>query len=231
MCRESAPVAREDLSEPADCTRDRIVIGASAGGLAVLRRLLAGLPGDLPAAVLIVLHRGPASDEGLGETLGRAGPLPVRCVGAELPVQPGRAYLAPAGRHMMVARDRVFPVSGPRESRARPAIDVLFRSAAVAYSSRVVGVLLSGQLHDGTAGLEAIKLCGGLAVVQAPGEAEFPQMVESALAVVDADVVTGISEMPDVLSRLARQAAPPSPPLPQRVVLEARAAERRMSRS
>jgi two-component system chemotaxis response regulator CheB len=186
-------------------THDIIVIGASAGGVEALRNLVRKLPGDLPASIFITLHVPPGSRSLLPRILDRAGPLPVRHAQHGEPIEAGRVYVAPPGRHLLIEPGRVTLSHGPRENRWRPAVDPLFRTAAHAYGSRVVGVVLSGVLDDGTVGLLAIKRRGGVAIVQDPDDALFPGMPGSALASVDVDYRLALREIPELLVRLAHQ--------------------------
>jgi two-component system chemotaxis response regulator CheB len=145
-----------------------IVVGGSAGGSQALVRLVNGLPAELPAAVFVVQHTAPGAPDVLPAILGRAGSLAAKSAVDGEPVVRGQIYVAPPDRHMLLGRGVVSVTRGPREKRHRPAIDPLFRSAARNYGPRVVGVVLSGGLDDGTAGLVAIKARGGVAVVQHP---------------------------------------------------------------
>ena len=198
--------------------RDIVVIGASAGGLEVLQRLLAELPRDLPASLFIVVHIGEVSI--LARVLGRASALPVtEARSGELPVR-GRAYVAVPGKHLLLHDDHMLLRRGPRENLARPAIDPLFRSAAATYGPRVIGIVLSGSLSDGAAGLRAIKRCGGLALVQDPRDALVSSMPESAIRHADVDEVLPSSEIAARLSTLVRQPAPPALEVPLEVRLE-----------
>jgi two-component system chemotaxis response regulator CheB len=182
-----------------------IVVGASMGGVEALTTLAAGLPPDLPAAVFVVLHT-TARPSFLPDILRRAGNLPVAEVSDGGVIQAGRIYVAPAGHHLLVARAHMHVVEGSRENGFRPAIDPLFRSAARAYGRRAIGVVLSGMLDDGTAGLLTIKARGGLAVVQDPAEALAPSMPKSALAYVAVDYTVSLAEMGPLLARLAAKA-------------------------
>lgn len=164
----------------APALRDTVVIGASAGGLDALTRLLPQLPTELPASVFITLHLSPDRSSSLPDILARSSTLAVQFARDGMATRPGRIYLAPPDRHLVLVDDHVSLIHGPRENRARPAIDPLFRSAAVQRRARVVGVVLSGLLDDGASGLLAIKRCGGLALVQDPNDAREPSMPQQA---------------------------------------------------
>src|SRR5207237_4949585 len=144
---------------------DMVVVGASAGGVGALMRLVSGLPGDFAAAVFVVLHLPPDAPSALATILDRAGPLPAYQAKDKQPIEAGCIYVARPNRHLVVRRGYMGLEAGPRENSARPSVDVLFRSAARAYGRRVVGVVLSGTLHDGALGLAAIKMRGGVTVV------------------------------------------------------------------
>ena len=184
--------------------RDIVVIGASAGGVQALSSLVRGLPGDLAAAVFVVLHMPPFAKSHLPEILSRAGPLSAAHALNGEPIVPGRVYIAPPDRHLLVRPGYIEVTRGPRENRSRPAVDPLFRTAARAYGSRVAGVVLSGALYDGSAGLMAVKLRGGLAIVQDPNEAIVDSMPRSALDLVDVDYVAGVDDIAVILDQLSR---------------------------
>jgi two-component system chemotaxis response regulator CheB len=188
--------------------RDIVVVGASAGGVEALMALASTLPADFPAALLVVLHIPPHASSVLPHLLGRAGALPAQHANDGELVRPGRWYVAPPDHHLLIRGGLVHLGRGPAESGHRPAIDPLFRSAASAYGGRVIGVVLSGSLDDGTAGLLAVKLGGGVAVVQDPTEAMYPSMPLSALESVDVDHVCTISQLAGLLSQLVREPAP-----------------------
>ena len=200
-------------------TRDIILIGGSAGSLKALCELLQELPPDLPAAIFVVLHLGESSM--LADVLGRRSTLPVVAARNGAAVEPGHIYVGVPGLHLLLHDDHILLRRGPRENGARPAIDPLFRSAAASRGSRVIGVVLSGALSDGTAGLRAIKRCGGLAVVQDPEDALVPSMPRSALGHLEVDYVRTVAEMPALLARLVREPSGPSPEVPVDVRLEA----------
>jgi two-component system, chemotaxis family, protein-glutamate methylesterase/glutaminase len=200
--------------------RDIIVIGGSAGATAPLKQILGRLPPDLPAAVFIVLHI-PAQGIGILSTVvSSAGPLPVRQAENGMKIEPGQVYLAAPDHHLLMSGDHVFLGRGPRENMVRPAIDALFRSAAINYGPRVIGVLLSGLLSDGAAGLNAIKRCGGISVVQDPSDAIADEMPRSALEATIIDLCVPGAGMGDVLSDLARETAGAALPIPPEIRLE-----------
>jgi two-component system chemotaxis response regulator CheB len=184
--------------------QDIIVVGASAGGVEALTTLVGDLPADLPAAVFIVLHMGPHSSTALPRILARRTDLPVDHPRDGDPVEPKRIYVAVPDSHLVLNRGRVQVANGPKENGHRPAVDILFRSAAAAYGPRVVGVVLSGTRDDGTAGLRAIHDRGGVAVVQDPEEALFSGMPRSALVGDHPDYVLPVGEMGELLVKLAR---------------------------
>jgi two-component system chemotaxis response regulator CheB len=188
--------------------RDIVVIGASAGGIEALQRLVGGLPADLPAAVFVVLHLSARSRGYLPQILARAGPLPVAHAQEGEPIQPGRIVVAPPDHHLTMADGRVQVHRGPTEHGLRPAIDPLFRTAARVFGPRVVGVILSGLREDGTAGLIAVKLAGGLAIVQDPAEAAFPDMPRSVLRYLEVDSCVPVAEIAPTLARVAQRPAP-----------------------
>ncbi|CAM3645814.1 chemotaxis protein CheB [Polaromonas hydrogenivorans] len=188
--------------------RDIVVIGASAGGVEALRGFFAALPADLDAAVLVVLHIPADTPSQLDQVLANATPLPVVIAEDGQPIEHGRVYVASADRHLMVTPQGIRLSRGPKEVRARPSVDVLFRSAATAFGSRVIGVILSGALDDGTAGLWAIKDHQGATLVQIPSQAMHPSMPESAIAHVEVDFVGTVEALAAKVRELVGTAAP-----------------------
>jgi two-component system chemotaxis response regulator CheB len=182
--------------------RNVIVVGASAGGVEALTTLFAGLPADLAAAVFVVLHIPPETPSQLAPILGRATRLPVKAGVDREEIVPGQVYVASADRHLTIQDNQIRITRGPRESRARPSVDVLFRSASVACGSRVIGVVLSGALDDGTAGAWAIKDRGGLVLVQDPSEAMHASMPESVIKHVEVDHVGTARQLAEVIAGL-----------------------------
>ena len=197
---------------------DIIVIGASAGGVETSRELVAGLPADLPAAVFLVIHLPQEAKSTLPEILSRSGPLPASHAADGEPIRKGHVYVAPPDHHLFLEKSVMRARRGPLHNGRRPAIDPLFRSAALHFGPRVIGVVLSGTLDDGTTGLQTIKRRGGLAVVQEPRTALFSGMPESALAAADVDHVLPAAEIGPLLGELARRESlddvpPPEPRL------------------
>jgi len=189
-------------------TRSRIVvIGASAGGFAVLKTVIGALDQNLDACVLAVLHTAPTSSGLLAPILQKITPLTVQ-IAADQHLAPGRIFVPPPDQHLLVERGFVRTSRGAKENYSRPAIDVLFRSAALAYGNAVIGVVLSGLLDDGTAGLFYIKRHGGIAVVQDPNDAEAPSMPRTALTYVDVDFALPASELGSLINRLVRKPCP-----------------------
>jgi two-component system chemotaxis response regulator CheB len=200
--------------------RDVIVIGGSAGATAPLKQILCGLVADLPAAVFVVLHI-PSHGIGILSTVAAAaGKLPVRQAEDGMSIEHGNIYLAAPDRHLLVFENRIVLGRGPRENMARPAIDALFRSAALHHGPRVIGVVLSGLLSDGAAGLDAIKRCGGLALVQDPKDAISDEMPLRALEATTADLCVPGARIGDVLSDLVQEAPGARLPIPPEIRLE-----------
>ena len=193
--------------------RHLIVIGASAGGVEALTRIVRDLAGDIRAAIFITLHFPPTGTSALARILKRAGKVnAVHAVDAQ-PIEEGEIYVAPPDNHLLIFRDHVRLYRGPRENGNRPAVDPMFRSAALAFGPRVIGVVLSGNLDDGTSGLLAIKRRGGIAVAQDPAEAMFPSMPQSAIDHVAVDYVMKLDGLAALLNDLAKR-----PPVEEAIV-------------
>lgn len=203
---------------------DIIVVGGSAGSVDVLRQLCAGLPKDLPASIFVVVHVGMQTGDLLPSILTEAGPLPALMAQDGDRFERGRIYVAPSDRHLMLGNGIIRLGSGPRENLSRPAIDPLFRSAALNYGPHVIGVVLSGYLNDGASGLVAVKRCGGLTVVQAPSDASVSEMPLQALESCDVDHKATAAEMAGVLTRLVQEPAGPVLPVAQDIAMEAQVA-------
>ena len=185
--------------------RDLVVIGASAGGIDALRVIVGNLPADFAASMMVVIHTAPDSPGVLGPILARAGQLSAVTVARAERLRPGTIYVPCPDRHLIVEPGLVRATHGPRENRFRPAIDPLFRSAAQAYGPRVIGVILTGGLDDGTAGLWAVKQLGGIAVVQDPDEALVDSLPRNALLHVKVDHKVTLDEIAPLLVKLTRQ--------------------------
>jgi two-component system, chemotaxis family, protein-glutamate methylesterase/glutaminase len=182
---------------------DIVVIGASAGGIDAIRTILAALPPDFPGSIFIVVHTSPDAPGVLHTIFGRSSPLAVVVPENEERIVPGRVYVARPDHHLIIEPGRVRLTRGPKENRFRPAVDPLFRSAAQTYGPRVVGIILSGGLDDGTSGLWTVKQLGGTAIVQDPEEAWAPSMPQSAIHNVRVDHVLRVAEIAPLLERLA----------------------------
>lgn len=210
--------------------RNIIVIGASAGGLEALDQLIAQLPTDLPAAIFIVQHMAPENTaEALLKRMGRNKAFHCALARDGETFKSGRIYIARPDYHLLIKKKTLLVTKGARENRYRPAIDPLFRSAAVSHGARVVGVILTGMLDDGTAGLVAIKKCGGVTVVQDPKDAAYPDMPTNALNRLKVDHCVSIADMARLLEKLTHESPGRSGPPPPDVRIEAEIAERVLS--
>ncbi|WP_158550732.1 chemotaxis protein CheB [Geodermatophilus sp. TF02-6] len=193
-----------------------VVVGASAGGIGPLQTLVAGLPEDLPAAVLVTVHLPATADSHLPRLLSRCGPLPAaHPVDGQL-LSPASILVAPPDLHLTVRGERVRLYRGPRENRQRPAVDPMFRSAAAAFGPGVVAVVLSGALDDGSVGAAAVAAQDGVVVVQDPVEARVSAMPRAALAAVRRARRTPTAELAAVVTDLVRppEAVPGATPHP-----------------
>jgi two-component system, chemotaxis family, protein-glutamate methylesterase/glutaminase len=200
--------------------RDIIVIGGSAGATAPLKEILGALPRDLPAAVFVVLHI-PAHGIGILSTVASAASrLPVVQAESGMVIKNGQIYIAAPDHHLLLFESHIMLGRGPRENMARPAIDALFRSAALQYGPRVIGVVLSGLLSDGAAGLTAIKRCGGVALVQDPSDAIADGMPLRALAATTVDLCAPSAKIGDILTDLSREQPGTKLPVPPEIRLE-----------
>lgn len=191
--------------------RDIIVIGASAGGVEALRAVVGGLPPDLPATVLVVLHVPAYGGSVLPAILSRGGVLPARHAESFERLEHGTILVAPPDRHLVLLDDAVRLTRGPRENGHRPAIDVLFRTAARNAGARIIGVVLSGVLDDGTSGLHTIVQQGGLAIVQDPADALYAAMPRSALAHTPSAAAVAAKEIGPLLAQLCQEQLPVAP--------------------
>ena len=207
--RTLSPVEGNRIHEHSDGRRDLVVIGASAGGVEVLTRVVRDLPRDLQAAICIVLHIAPGSPSMLAHILGRAGALPCRPARDGERLREGVILVAPPDHHLAIEDSQVRLTVGPRENGHRPAIDVLFRSAARALDSRVLGVVLTGTRDDGAAGLAVIKAAGGAAIVQDPSDAMYAGMPASAIANVTVDAIVPAALVASTIEAMVKGEDPP----------------------
>lgn len=207
-----------------------IVVGASAGGMDALKKLVAQLSEDFPAPVFIVNHMSAdTTGDALVRVLNASSSLSCAHAKDDQIFKSGHIYLAPSDHHMLIVKDRILVTKGARENRSRPAIDPLFRSAAVAYGNRVIGIILTGYLDDGTNGMMAIKRCGGVCVAQDPEDASYPDMPTSVIANVGADHCLPVSQMGALLTELVSRELPENKPVPEDLMIEARIAQRVLS--
>jgi two-component system, chemotaxis family, protein-glutamate methylesterase/glutaminase len=200
-----------------------LLIGGSSGSLEPTRRILSALPAELPVAVFVVVHLA-ASQARPDALFAKHTSLKVMLAEDGRRFSPGEVYVAPADRHLAIEGGNMRVYHGPRENNARPSVDVLFRAAAVHHGNRVIGVLLSGALHDGALGVSAVERCGGVTLVQAPGDAANPTMPTSALEMTRVDHCVPAIDMPALLINIVGQPVPESVPVPEELRLEARLA-------
>ncbi|MDB6007276.1 MAG: cheB, two-component system, chemotaxis family, response regulator CheB [Prosthecobacter sp.] len=200
-----------------------VVIGASTGGLSAMKRLVPLLPGKLDYAVLVVIHSHPKSPMLMDRILRAAGDLPVTYAQDNEDIERGHVYLAPPDRHLLVHGDKMRVLRGPTENSHRPAVDALFRTAAASHGAKVIAVILTGYLDDGSSGAEAVKLAGGRIIVQDPSDAEAAEMPQSVLRHVGADYSGPVEQLPRFITSClheGRAAAVPKTQL-EEVLLEA----------
>jgi len=190
-----------------DERRDVIVIAASAGGVEALRRLVGLLPADLKAAVFVVMHISPSGGSVLPKILDRLGTIPAAHAVDSQPVEPGRIYVAPPDRHLLIQEGQVRLGHGPRQNGHRPSADALFRSAALAYGPRVIALVLSGTLDDGASGAQAVAQRGGVVAVQDPEEATYPGMPNSVISATGTKLILPVDQLAKLITRLVAEEA------------------------
>lgn len=201
---DSAPAPALAAYEHLLLSIDLIVIGGSAGGLPALLELVRELPADLPAALCVAIHTSPYSPGMLADIVERRTRLPCAFAQNGETIQPGRIYVAPVDRHLLIEDGRLRVTHGPRENGFRPAVDPLFRTAARWHGPRAAGIVLSGSLGDGSFGLAAIKHAGGTTIIQNPEEAQVPSMPLSALRGAPIDHIVKAAEMAPLIIQLSR---------------------------
>jgi two-component system chemotaxis response regulator CheB len=205
-----------------DDIKNIIVIGASAGGFRAINQLIANIPDQLPTAIFVVMHMGKQSMpeiilQHIQKNTGFSCVLPSHGD----PIKKGHLYIAPRDCHMLLTKGVIHITKGPHENRWRPSIDVLFRSAAAAYDSRTIGIVLSGMMDDGTSGMSAIKRSGGVCIVQEPEEAEFPDMPKNVLNNVDVDYRVPVNDIGYILDDLFAKPQGPMHEIPEDIRIEA----------
>jgi two-component system chemotaxis response regulator CheB len=211
--------------------RNIIVIGASAGGISAIKKVVAGLEPEIDAAIIVVIHLSKQSNaNNIVGILERHTTLPCYVAVDDMPIEPGIIYLAQQDHHLMVKSGTLKINQGPHENKYRPSIDVLFRSAAVYYGHRVIGVILTGMLEDGTSGMWAVKSCGGICVVQNPAEAEYQDMPQSVLNKIKVEHIANLDDIPDIIKNITNNPLPIKVQTPQELVIEASMTEQMMSR-
>ncbi len=207
-----------------------VVIGASAGGMDALSRLVTQLSEDFPAPLFIVNHMSAnTTGEALLRILNKKGPLLCTQPDDGETFRPGHIYLAAPDHHLMIDEETIQITKGARENRSRPSIDPLFRSAAVAHGNRVIGLILTGYLDDGSAGLDAIHRCGGTCVVQDPDDAAYPDMPKNALKATHIDHCLPLAQLGELLTELVNREVGDQPAIPEDIAIEARIARRVLS--
>jgi two-component system chemotaxis response regulator CheB len=207
MSENNLPIETDTKTGNGNITDDQkiIVIGASSGGFEALKKIVQSLPKDFNASIFIVWHMSPDIRGILPQVFNRFDTVYAAHAYDKELIKPNRIYIAPPDHHLLVEEGKVRVTHGPKENRFRPAIDPLFRSAAYAYGNRVIGVILSGALDDGTAGLWVVKHYGGIAIVQDPNDAEVPSMPQNAMREVDVDHSVAVTELPALLIKLANE--------------------------
>lgn len=206
--------------------RNIIVIGASSGGISAIKEVINGLPQNINAAVVVVIHVSIHSNcDTIASILQNYTSLTCVVASNGVTLQKGYLYLAPAGHQLMLKEDIILLTHGPYENKYRPAIDVLFRSAAVYYGNRVIGVILTGLLDDGTSGMYAIKKSGGLCIVQDPSDASFPDMPKSVLNKIEVDYILPVTEIAEAILSFLAVPLPPRVPISKEIEIEVQIVE------
>lgn len=213
MSEKNSTVTALNHSNDGNTKQRIIVIGASAGGFEAFKKIVSGLPPDFNASIFIVWHMSPDIRGILPRVLNKENSIETAHALNNEEIKPNRIYVAPPDHHMLIEHGKVLITHGPKENRFRPAVDPLFRSAAYAYGNRVIGIILTGALDDGTAGLWAVKHYGGIAIVQDPHDAEVSSMPENALREVQVDYCVPVAELSQLLVRLSKESLPENVPV------------------
>jgi two-component system chemotaxis response regulator CheB len=210
--------------------RNIIVIGTSAGGISAVKKLVTGFNNTLDAAFFVVQHMARDSNAQLIiEIFQKQTSLLCHVAVNGMPIERGHLYLAPADHHMILNKEKIAVTHGAHENKYRPSVDVLFRSAAVTFGNRVIGIVLTGMLEDGTSGMSAIKRCGGICIVQDPEEAQFLSMPQSVLNNVAVDYLSDLAAIPDRVRDILKMPLPPELEVPKELQIEAHITSRMMS--
>ena len=218
------------MSTDHSTVRNLIVIGASAGGIPAVNKAIAELNPNMDIAVIVVLHVSRKSNsQNIANTFQRNSALIAKVAEHGMPLQKGHLYVAPPEHQLMVKDNRLILTAGPHENKHRPSIDVLFRSAAVHYRNRTIGIILSGLFEDGTAGMYAIKRCGGICIVQDPKEAEYSDMPKSVLNKIEVDYNLSLEQIPSIIENIKNHPLPHEIPVPKELRIEAELTERMMT--
>lgn len=213
-----------------DKIRNLIVIGASAGGIPAINEVLQGFPEEMDAAVVVVLHVSQKSNStNIANSFRRNSSLACSVATNEMPLRKGHLYVAPPEHQLMIKDHSLRLNRGPHENKYRPSIDVLFRSAAVNYGNRTVGIILTGLFEDGTSGMHAIKRSGGICIIQDPAEAQFSDMPRSVLNKINVDYQARLKDIPDIIKEIITHPLPPEIPVPRELQIEADITEKMMS--
>jgi two-component system chemotaxis response regulator CheB len=206
--------------------RNIIVIGASAGGFQAISEVISVLPGNIDAAVFIIIHISDKSNaEHIAQYCQKSTSLTCSVPADGSKIQRGHLYVAPANYHMMLKDNSITINQGARENKYRPSIDVLFRSAAAHFGSRVISLILTGMLDDGTSGMSAIKRSGGICIVQDPSEAEFPDMPQSVINHLKVDYCLPLKEIGLKLNDILSLPLPPEKEIPEEIKIESEISE------
>jgi two-component system chemotaxis response regulator CheB len=210
--------------------RNVIVIGASAGGIAAIKELLAGLRAGIDASILVVIHLSRSSNaKAIASVFQKYTSMYCEVAENGMPIERGHLYIAPEDHHLMVEDGFLYINQGAPENRYRPSIDVLFRSTAVAYNNRVIAVILTGMLEDGTSGTIAVKRCGGVAIVQNPDDAQFSSMPTSVVNSLHVDYHSDLADIASVIHQVLDSPLPEPIEVPKEIEIEANITRRMMS--
>lgn len=210
--------------------RNLIVIGASAGGIKAISTIIEKLPETIDAAIMIVLHVSIKSNATIiSEIFQRKTALECSVATEGAIIEKGKIYLAPPDFHLMVKDSVMHLNQATKENKQRPSINILFRSAAVHFANRTIGIILTGMLDDGTSGMYAIKQCGGICIIQDPSEAEYPSMPKNVLSTIEVDYNAVLKEIPDILQHILSKPLPPSIAVPKDLITEVHLTEKMMS--